>query len=96
MYRRHPDTSFTHEVRKQLQTHGLTPPNVESHALQAQRCSSGPPFLSFFRSLLPGLKQLESKKTPIEKYIYLSNLRNTNVHLFYRLVMNNLTVSPDC
>jgi malate dehydrogenase (oxaloacetate-decarboxylating)(NADP+) len=38
---------------------------------------------------------LESKKSPIEKYIYLSNLRNTNVHLFYRLVMNNLTASPD-
>jgi len=42
--------------------------------------------------LFLGLQQLESKKTPIEKYIYLSNLRNTNVHLFYRLVVSNLTV----
>jgi len=35
---------------------------------------------------------LASKTSPIEKYIYLSNLRNNNVHLFYRLVMGNLTV----
>ncbi|RDL35006.1 Malic enzyme [Venustampulla echinocandica] len=37
------------------------------------------------------LKQLESKTSPIEKYIYLSNLRNSNVHLFYRLVLENFT-----
>lgn len=72
---RHPDTSYSVDARKQFGIHGLSPPNVESHALQAQRC----------------LNQLESKRTPIEKYIYLSNLRNNNVHLFYRLVMNNLT-----
>lgn len=39
-----------------------------------------------------GMKQLESKTKPIEKYIYLSNLRNSNVHLFYRLVLDNFTV----
>lgn len=71
----HPDTSYPIEVRRQLRTHGLTPPNVETHQLQAQRC----------------LKQLASKTTPIEKYIYLSNLRNTNTHLFYRLVLENFT-----
>lgn len=38
------------------------------------------------------MRQLESKTTPIEKYIYLSNLRNSNVHLFYRLVLDNFTV----
>jgi hypothetical protein len=32
------------------------------------------------------------KKTPIEKYQYLSVLRNTNVHLFYRLLSNNIKV----
>jgi hypothetical protein len=40
------------------------------------------------------------KKTPIEKYQYLSVLRNTNVHLFYRLLSNNIKVcesqKPDC
>lgn len=33
-----PDTSFSIETRKKLGIHGLIPPNVESHALQAQRC----------------------------------------------------------
>ncbi|KAH6684116.1 hypothetical protein B0J14DRAFT_646031 [Halenospora varia] len=75
----HPDTSHNLETRKSLRTYGLTPPNVESHALQAQRC----------------MKQLESKTSPIEKYIYLSNLRNSNVHLFYRLVLDHFqTLSP--
>jgi hypothetical protein len=37
-YRRHPDTSYSIDARKELGTHGLSPPNVESHALQAQRC----------------------------------------------------------
>lgn len=75
----HPDTSFSIEARKQLGIHGLTPPNVESHNLQAQRC----------------LKQLMSKTSPIEKYIYLSNLRNTNPHLFFRIVLENFnTVTP--
>ncbi|KAM3073565.1 hypothetical protein ACMFMF_006770 [Clarireedia jacksonii] len=70
-----PDTSHSIETRRQNQTLGLIPPSVESHSVQAQRC----------------LKQLEAKKTPIEKYMYLSNLRNNNVHLFYRLVQENMT-----
>ncbi|KUJ19977.1 NADP-dependent malic enzyme [Mollisia scopiformis] len=73
------DTSHPIEVRKQIRSHGLLPPNVESHALQAQRC----------------LKQLASKTTSIEKYIYLSNLRNANSHLFYRLLLDNFsTLTP--
>ncbi|CZT13321.1 hypothetical protein WAI453_005345 [Rhynchosporium graminicola] len=71
----HPDTSYSIELRKSFGVHGLTPPNVESHTLQLTRC----------------LKQLASKTTPIEKYTYLSNLRNSNVHLFYRLVLTNFT-----
>lgn len=35
---------------------------------------------------------LDRKQTPIEKYQYLSVLRNTNVHLFYRLLSNNIKV----
>ncbi|TVY91754.1 NADP-dependent malic enzyme, partial [Lachnellula willkommii] len=72
---RHPDTSHSIEARKALRNYGLAPPNVESHSLQAQRC----------------MRQLESKTTPIERYIYLSNLRNSNVHLFYRLMLDNFT-----
>ncbi|TVY52086.1 NADP-dependent malic enzyme [Lachnellula cervina] len=71
----HPDTSHSIEARKALRNYGLAPPNVESHSLQAQRC----------------MRQLESKTTPIERYIYLSNLRNSNVHLFYRLMLDNFT-----
>jgi malate dehydrogenase (oxaloacetate-decarboxylating)(NADP+) len=37
----HPDTSHSLEVRRQNSTLGLVPPNVESHALQAQRCEFG-------------------------------------------------------
>ena len=32
------------------------------------------------------------KQTNIEKYQYLSVMRNTNVHLFYRLLSNNVKV----
>lgn len=39
-----------------------------------------------------GLGLLDLKKTPIEKYQYLSVLRNTNVNLFYRLLANNVKV----
>ncbi|KAI9707335.1 MAG: hypothetical protein M1836_000295 [Candelina mexicana] len=56
------DTSHAPEVRKYLRTYGLTPPNVESFGTQATRC----------------LNQLALKTTSIEKYQYLSNLRNTN------------------
>ncbi|KAF8865954.1 NADP-dependent malic enzyme [Acephala macrosclerotiorum] len=73
------DTSHSLDVRKQLRTHGLLPPSVESHALQAQRC----------------LKQLAAKASPIEKYVYLSTLRNTNTHLFYRVLLENFnTLTP--
>ncbi|CAG8984071.1 hypothetical protein HYALB_00003013 [Hymenoscyphus albidus] len=70
-----PDTSHSVKARRALGTHGLVPYVVESYEVQAQRC----------------LKQLESKTSAIEKYIYLSNLRNSNVHLFYRLVLDNFT-----
>src|SRR6187549_3736396 len=33
------------------------------------------------------------KPTPIEKYQYLTHLRATNVHLFYRLLAENIKVS---
>lgn len=39
-----------------------------------------------------GLALLEKKATPIEKYQYLSVLRNTDVHLFYRLLAGNIKV----
>ncbi len=56
------DTSHSTGVRKYLRTYGLVPPNVESYQTQAARC----------------LKQLALKSSPIDKYLYLSNLRNTD------------------
>lgn len=41
------------------------------------------------------MKQLAHKSTDMEKYLYLSGLRNTNVHLFYRLVVQHIkTIAP--
>ncbi|EME80848.1 uncharacterized protein MYCFIDRAFT_140451 [Pseudocercospora fijiensis CIRAD86] len=68
------DTSNSIETRKYLKTYGLTPPGVETFENQLKRC----------------LAILNSRETPIEKYQYLSVLRNTNVHLFYRLLSENI------
>lgn len=38
------------------------------------------------------MNMLNNKKTPIEKYQYLSVLRNTNVNLFYRLLSSHVKV----
>ncbi|RPA92925.1 hypothetical protein L873DRAFT_1830951 [Choiromyces venosus 120613-1] len=64
------DTSHNEGLRAQLKVHGLLPPHVESYELQKARC----------------LEQISQKSNPIDKYMYLSNLRNTNVNLFYRLI----------
>ena len=68
------DTSHSAAVRRYNHTYGLIPPAVESLDTQAIRC----------------LKQLERKPESIDKYLYLSGLRNSNVHLFYRLVTQHL------
>lgn len=68
------DTSFPLEVRKYLRTYGLIPPVVESQKTQAERC----------------LNLLAKKSSPIEKYQYLSHLRASNVHLFFRLLADNV------
>lgn len=69
------DTSNSIPVRRYNHTYGLIPPAVESLDTQALRC----------------LNQLDRKPKPIDKYLYLSGLRNSNVHLFYRLVTKHLT-----
>ena len=68
------DTSHSTAVRKYNRTYGLTPTAVESLDIQASRC----------------LKQLARRPESIDKYLYLSSLRNTNVHLFYRLVTQHI------
>ncbi|KAL8653725.1 MAG: hypothetical protein Q9210_001933 [Variospora velana] len=68
------DTSHSIAVRKFNRTHGLIPPAVEDQDVQLHRC----------------LKQLSQKQKPIDKYLYLSGIRNSNVHLFYRLATNHI------
>jgi malate dehydrogenase (oxaloacetate-decarboxylating)(NADP+) len=68
------DTTHTTAVRRYLGTYGMVPPAVEAYKTQALRC----------------MKQLENKEKPIEKYIYLSNLKKQNTHLFYRLAVDNM------
>ncbi|KAK5135735.1 hypothetical protein LTR08_004721 [Meristemomyces frigidus] len=68
------DTTHSNEARKYLKTYGLTPPGIDTFENQSKRC----------------LAILKSRKTPIEKYQYLSVLRNTNVNLFYRLLAGNV------
>lgn len=68
------DTSYSAAVRSFNRTKGLVPPAVETTDLQVSRC----------------LKQLAQKKQNIDKYLYLSGLRNSNVHLFYRLVVRHI------
>ncbi|CAG8481387.1 7801_t:CDS:2 [Ambispora leptoticha] len=67
-------TSTTSALRDQLQITGLLPAAVESFDLQKKRA----------------LVQLRAKSTDLEKYIFLAWLRNTNVRLFYRLVIEEL------
>lgn len=68
------DTSHSIAVRRFNRTHGLIPPAVEDQDLQLQRC----------------LKQLSQRQKSIDKYLYLSGLRNSNVHLFYRLTTKHI------
>ncbi|KAI5778003.1 hypothetical protein EDC01DRAFT_623387 [Geopyxis carbonaria] len=68
------DTSFDEEARKALHIKGLVPPAIEGFSKQEKRC----------------LEQIHLKSTAIDKYSYLSNLRNTNANMFYRLLIDNM------
>ena len=57
------DTTHSAVVRKYKRTYGLTPPAVEDYDVQLARC----------------LARLERKQRPIDKYMYLSRLRNCDV-----------------
>jgi malate dehydrogenase (oxaloacetate-decarboxylating)(NADP+) len=93
------DTANAIEVRKYLKTYGLTPPGVDTFEKQEQRCEHirrGLVRCDVTDAIRTGLAILESRKTPIEKYQYLSVLRNSNVHLFYRLLAANVKVRICC
>lgn len=66
-------TAFTTEERKQYGLEGLLPEQVESLETQILRIDN----------------QLEQIATPINKYIYLSNLLENNETLFFNLISND-------
>lgn len=39
------------------------------------------------------MRQLRSKDKPIEKYIYLAQLKSSEPQLFYKLCLDNMSVS---
>ncbi|KAI7831862.1 malic enzyme [Kickxella alabastrina] len=67
-------TALPYATRSALHLKGLVPSGVENFVMQEQRA----------------LEQLNIKSTNLEKYIFLSWLRSTNINLFYRLVLHNL------
>lgn len=67
-------SAFTAAERDQLGMSGFLPPRVETLAEQQARA----------------LLNVRARPTPIERYLYLSTLRDENETLFYRLVGDNL------
>ena len=71
--RKNKGTAFTVEERKQYGLEGLLPAQIETLETQMLRVN----------------EQLEQFDLPINKYIYLANLLETNETLFFNLIMNN-------
>ncbi|KAI0157633.1 NADP-dependent malic enzyme [Xylariaceae sp. FL1272] len=66
--------SFTPEERVSKNLTGLIPHAMESATTQVERC----------------MKMINSRQTPIDKYLYLSSLKDQNVDLFYRVLIDNV------
>jgi len=67
-------TAFKDQERDAFRLRGLLPPRVFTMEEQVERC----------------LIQFHSKKSPLEKYIFLTMLQNRNETLFYRLLIDNI------
>ncbi|KAJ2971019.1 hypothetical protein NQ176_g7898 [Zarea fungicola] len=66
--------SFTPEERIAKNLTGLLPHTMESLETQSARA----------------MKMIQTRQTPIDKYLYLSSLKAQNIDLFYRLLMDNI------
>ncbi|KAJ1916562.1 hypothetical protein IWQ60_008062 [Tieghemiomyces parasiticus] len=62
------------DVRDKLHLRGLVPSGIDSFENQEERA----------------MEQLRLKKTDLEKYMFLAWLKNTNLQLFYRMLLDNL------
>jgi malate dehydrogenase (oxaloacetate-decarboxylating)(NADP+) len=66
--------AFTKKERQQLKLNGLLPPHSATQEEQTARI----------------IENFNSKQSDLEKYIYLTNLKNTDETLFYRTVIDNI------
>ncbi|KAG9255363.1 NADP-dependent malic enzyme [Emericellopsis atlantica] len=66
--------AFTPDQRINKNLTGLIPHTIESYQTQCARA----------------MKMIQSRPTPIDKYLYLSSLKAENIDLFYRVVMDNI------
>lgn len=67
-------TAMNMEKRQALRLQGLSPSRVENVELQKRRA----------------LRLLRSKPTMLEKYLFLAQMRTSNVRLFYKMIMDEL------
>jgi len=66
--------AFTKEERQKFNLAGLLPPHCSSQKEQISRI----------------LENFNSKQSDLEKYTYMTNLKNTDENLFYRAVIDNI------
>ncbi|KAI0471953.1 NADP-dependent malic enzyme [Xylariaceae sp. FL0804] len=66
--------SFTPEERVSKNLTGLMPHAMESVENQVMRC----------------MKMINTRQTPVDKYLYLSSLKGQNMDLFYRVLIDNV------
>ncbi|EMT65153.1 NADP-dependent malic enzyme [Fusarium odoratissimum] len=66
--------AFTPEERASKNLTGLLPHTMESFETQCARA----------------MKMIQTRQTPIDKYLYLSTLKDQNTDLFYRLLIDNI------
>ena len=69
-----PGLSFTPEERINKNLTGLIPHVMESLQTQCARA----------------MKMIHTRQTPIDKYLYLSTLKDQNIDLFYRVLIDNV------
>ncbi|CED83303.1 malate dehydrogenase [Phaffia rhodozyma] len=87
-----PLRSYIHRDPLTNQDLGLSLSNRDAHGIRGLMPAA---LESLGNQVKRALIQLRSKDSAIEKHIYLSNLRQTNVRLFYKIVTENLTeVAP--
>ncbi|UPK94510.1 hypothetical protein LCI18_005445 [Fusarium solani-melongenae] len=66
--------AFTPEERASKNLTGLFPHTMESFETQCARA----------------MKMIHTRQTPIDKYLYLSSIKESNTDLFYRLLIDNI------